>query len=61
MLSICLCSVDERAALGSRYPAVSHQFFHLVFDSGNELEEERQAGVAPDKLSEQSSLGYLEI
>lgn len=51
----------EGQLLGSRYLAVSHQFFHLVFDSGNELEEERQAGVAPDKLSEQSSLGYLEI
>lgn len=48
--------------LGSRCLSGSHQIFHLgVFDSGNELEEESQAGVYADKLSEKSSLGYLEI
>lgn len=48
--------------LGSWCLSGSHQIFHLgVFDSGNELEEESQAGVYADKLSEKSSLGYLEI
>lgn len=48
--------------LGNRCLSGSHQIFCLgVFDSGNELEEESQAGVYADTLSEKSSLGYLEI
>lgn len=43
-------------------PLGSHQIFHLgVFASGNKWEEESQAGVYADKLSEKSSVGCLEI
>lgn len=54
--------MNEKAALKEADTLSSHHIFHLgVFDSGNEWEEESQAGVYPDKLSEKSSLGYLEI
>lgn len=58
----CVWWMKKRAALGDSCPLGSHQIFHLgVFDSGNEPEEESQAGVCTDKLSEKNSLGCLEI